>query len=603
MRKAVFRLTVIVLSLIPLSFFLITGCQREIGNPVAGTITHSVTDIDNEKVNAGVRGVVIDENNRPVMGATVSSNANTTTTDRYGVFHFSNISLSKANGYVNVTKAGYFTGSRSFISVAGRIHNVRIKLLPKTNAGNFLGSAGGTITLSGGGKLVMPAAAITDAGGNAYTGTVNVSMTWIDPSSPNLPDIVPGDLRGITTSGEERGLVTYGMLGVELTGAGGQQLKVAAGKTAELSFPIPAALVGSAPTTIDLWNFDETKARWKQEGQATKNGNFYIAQVAHFSFWNCDAQFPLINLCMNLVCGVENNPLNNVQVRIKRVVNNSYGYGRTDSAGNLCGKVPKDEALVLEVLDQCGNVAYSQNIGPFSNDATLPTVSVLIPAVNKLTITGTLVNCSNGNVTNGAVVLYTSGAHSYSIPVTNGSFSLTLMRCNGGTLNFTLLGVDYTTVQQGNPLGGSGTTGTVNVGTIQACGTSSSQYIEFLIDGSPVNYATPPDEIFMSDSLANPPYTNKPSIYTLRPNSGGTTTYSSFTFSSNASPGVYPLLNCFINAGPNNIAQQIITANPTVNVTTFGPPVTGFIEGNFNVQLNFSGTPKNVICNFRVRRN
>ena len=333
-------------------------------------------------VSASVRGTVVDENNRPVQGATVSSGTNTTTTDRYGSFRFNNINLSKANGYVKVTKTGYFTGSRTFISTAGRTHNVRIKLLPKTNAGNFAGTAGGTINITGGGKLVIPATAVTDAGGSAYSGTVNVAMTWIDPTSNDLPNIIPGDLRGVTTTNEERGLQTFGMLGVELTGNTGQALKIATGKTAELTFPIPASLQGNAPATIDLWNFDEATGRWKQEGTATKNGNNYIAQVSHFSFWNCDAPFPLVELCMTILSSADNVPLNNVQVRIKRP-NGSYGYGRTDSLGNLCGKVPKNEALVLEILGQCNNVVYSQNIGPFSSDASLGTITVTLPGTSQ----------------------------------------------------------------------------------------------------------------------------------------------------------------------------------------------------------------------------
>jgi hypothetical protein len=102
---------------------------------------------DNESVVGGIRGTVINENNQPVEGATVSSGTGTTMTDRYGSFSFSNINLSKANGYVKVTKTGYFNGSRNFISKPGRIHTVRIKLLPKTNAGNFPAAAGGAINI------------------------------------------------------------------------------------------------------------------------------------------------------------------------------------------------------------------------------------------------------------------------------------------------------------------------------------------------------------------------------------------------------------------------------------------------------------------------
>ena len=389
MKKNLLYLTGIALLISSLSIFFATGCQRELkdpsgnGNPNPPTNSGNTVN-DNITVVGSVLGSVVDENNRPVTGATVTSGNKTTTTDRYGAFRFNSINLSKANGYIKVTKPGYFMGTRTFISVAGTTHTIRIKLIPKTNSGNFQGSTGGTINLTGGGKLVMPANAITDASGNAYTGLVNVSMTWIDPSSADLPNIVPGDLRGVTTSGEERGLQTFGMLGVELTGNSGQALKVAAGKTAELTFPILSSLQGNAPASIDLWHFDEATGRWKQEGTAVKTGNNYIAQVSHFSFWNCDAQFPLIDLCMTIV-NSDNAPLNNVQVRIKRP-NGSYGYGRTDSLGNLCGKVPKDEALVLEILGQCGNIVASQNIGPFSATTSLGTITVNIPASNSLII-------------------------------------------------------------------------------------------------------------------------------------------------------------------------------------------------------------------------
>lgn len=607
MKKSILYFSGILIALVSLTLFFTTGCQRELQDP-GGTNPPPVNPgpviNDNITVVASVRGIVVDENDIPVEAAVVNSGTNSTTTDRYGTFRFNNINLSKANGYVKVTKTGYFTGSRTFISTAGRTHTIRIKLLPKTNAGNFNSSAGGTINISGGGKLTMPANAISDASGNAYSGTVNVAMTWINPTSPDLASIVPGDLRGITTDGQERGLETFGMLGVELTGSTGQALKVATGKQAELTFPIPASLQSNAPATIDLWNFDEATGRWKQEGTATKSGSNYIANVSHFSFWNCDAPFPVVDVCMTLVSAPDNIPLNNTQVRIKRP-NGSYGHGRTDSSGSLCGKIPKNEALVLEVISQCNTVIYSQNIGPFSGNANLGTVAVTVPDINSLTITGTVLTCSNTNVVNGAVMVYTGNGNSYVAPVTNGIFNLTVIRCGVDPLNFSILPVDYTALQQGNPTSGMGTTGVVNVGSLQACGTSSLEFIEFLVDGSPHTYASPPDAINIMDSTGgggnnNVSFFAQKNTPTTPPNTG----FSMIRFGSDGSTGVKPLQLCrvFIAPGAGGLSEQIVTPNPTVNITAFGPVGTGFIEGNFTVQMNFGGTVKNVVCTFRVRR-
>jgi len=587
------------------SIFLFNACQREIeggGAPTPTPTPPGPVVNDAIMVTGGVNGIVVDENNQPVAEVTVTSGTASTTTDRYGAFKFRNISLSKANATVKVIKNGYFNAFRSFPATAGVINNVRIKLIPKTNSGSFTASTGGTISIAGGGKLVMPANAITDAGGTAYSGTVNVAMAWIDPSSADLPFTLMGDLRGITTGGEERGLSTYGMLGVELTGLGGVPMKVAAGKTAELTFPIPASLLSGAPATIDLWHFDEATARWKQEGTATKSGSFYIAQVSHFSFWNCDAPFPVIDLCMSFKDN-NNQPLVNAQVRIKRVVNNAYGYGRTDSLGNLCGKVPKDEALVLEVLDICNNVIYTQNIGPFSAAATLPPVTVNIPAANNLIITGTVTNCANANVTNGAAAIYVTGGNHYVVPITNGSFSLSLIRCGSNPINFTVLGIDYTAFQQSAPVGGSGISGTVNVGTLQACGTSSLQFIEILVDGNPINLASPPDNISTIDTtLPSGPYSATTRSAGYR-QSAGSLIGGDFTFLNNGvAANNLPLQAVTVFAGSGVSSQMIITPNPVVNITTFGPPASGFIEGSFSIQMDFAGTARNVTFNFRVRR-
>lgn len=588
-----------------LSFLLFTACQREIDDP--GGITPPTGGVDdNITVVAGVRGVVVDENSQPVAGATVTSGTNSTTTDRYGVFRFNNINLSKANGYVKVTKAGYFTGSRTFVTTAGRIHNLRIRLLPKTTTGTFAASAGGTVTLGTGGKLVMPANAVTDASGATYTGTVNIAMTWIDPTAPNLPEIVVGDLRGITTDGQERGLETFGMLGVEMTGAGGQTLKIAAGKTAELTFPVPAAILANAPATIDLWHFDETKGRWKQEGTATKTGSTYVAQVSHFSFWNCDAPFPLVDLCMTLVNAANNQPLIGVQVRIVRP-NNSYGAGWTDSTGNLCGKIPKNEALVLQVLGQCNNVVYTQNIGPFSSNTNLGTISVNIPATNSLVITGTLVNCAGGNVTNGAVAIQTTGSFNYPVAVSNGAFSLTILRCSTDPVSFSIVGADYTTSQYSLPVSGSGTSGTVNIGTIQACG-SATEFIEFNVDGIPFSYVEfPPDQVMAFDSVATGGFTTKTTVYGADVTNGSVES-SRFTFSNNEVPGTYPLstdpFDVDITNGTTILLKLFVSATPTITITTFGPVGTGFIEGNFSQQMRAGPTApiQNVQCTFRVKR-
>jgi hypothetical protein len=586
-------------ALLIMAVLICIGCRREFRDKGQNENSGIEAQVyDSIMITASVFGVVVNENNIPLQGATVKSGTQTTITDLYGSFRFSNISLSKANGTVSVEQNGYFKAYRTFPSTAGRTHTVRIQLLPKTNAGNFAGASGGTINIAGGGRLVVPASAVTDASGTAYNGTVNVAMTWIDPTAANLGSIIMGDLRGITTTGVERGLSTYGMLGVELTGPGGQPLKLATNKTAELTFPIPPSLSSSAPATIDLWHFNEATARWKQEGTATKTGNSYIANVSHFSFWNCDEPFPLVDLCMTLVTGSQNSPLNNVEVRIKRTVNNSYGYGRTDSAGRLCGKVPKNEALVLEVLDQCNTVAFSQNIGPFSSNSDLGTIAITLPSTNLLVVTGTITNCAGTNVINGAAVVYVAGGNVYSAQVTNGTFSVNIVRCSTGTLAFSVLGIDNSTMHHSAALSGSGNTGTVNVGNLQACDTSSTWFIEALVDGVPSNFISSVDTLLSTWDWGRR-YVSARRFGGTQP---GILSYIFFSYNEPIAPGTVPLVHCLLEPNANTSQYVITTPSPMVNITSLGPPVTGHIEGNFSIQMTIYGISRTVSCNFRVSR-
>jgi acyl-CoA hydrolase len=84
-----------------------------------------------------------------------------------------------------------------------------------------------------------------------------------------------------------------------------------------------------------------------------------------------------------------------------------------------------------------------------------------------------------------------------------------------------------------------------------------------------------------------------------------------FTFYNNTSPGVYPIVANPYSIKISNPAetisrlQTIVSPNPMINITAFGPVGTGYIEGNFNLVAGIGpggGMPQHVICHFKVKR-
>ncbi len=343
MKKLILQITAIFITAL-----LAINCRKQ--NPIP-TVPETVNDI--ETVVSTISGMIIDENEEPVMDALVTLGTNTLTTNATGEFEFKNIAMSKNNAHIKVVKAGYFNGNRSMLTKAGSSQVTTIKLMPKTVTGTVTATSGGVVALSTGGKVTFPANAFVDANGAAYTGTVNVFMTWLNPIGADLGQIMQGDLRGIATTGAEAVLQTYGMLNVEIESTTGQTLKIATGKTAELRFPIPSTLLSGAPVTIPLWYFDDVKGRWIEEGSAAKTGSEYVGTVKHFTSWNVDdplLSIVFVNFTFKDNLGVL---LPNLDIKISPSTSAPSFVGQTNNIGVSNGILNAGPGYIITVYNKC----------------------------------------------------------------------------------------------------------------------------------------------------------------------------------------------------------------------------------------------------------
>lgn len=234
--------------------------------------------------NGTVQGVITDLNNSPVGNATVTGGTATATTDASGKFTLSKVQFSSNTVVVIVTKNGFFEGSKNFAASNNAVSNVKIQLIPKTVLGTIAASSGGDITLPGGGSINFNPGFVTASNGNAYSGNVSVSAHYFNPSDPNFSAYTPGDLKAAGINNPQGALQSFGVVTVEMDGASGNKLQLAAGNKATIT--LPTTLQGKAPVYVPLWYFDATKGAWKQDGVAEKQGSNYISTVSHFSSWN-----------------------------------------------------------------------------------------------------------------------------------------------------------------------------------------------------------------------------------------------------------------------------------------------------------------------------
>ena len=468
-----FRLTILILVSV-----IFIQCQKEISDSL-GNQTNTNTD----PVTAVLQGNVLDENGKAAMGVAIRVGSKTATTDARGYFRIPSAPLDRKSSLVNATKNGYYPAFRTFSATTGA-NQVTIRLIKKTLTGSISASTGGEVSLPNGAKVVLPANGVVQAsGGSAYTGNVRVYASYIDPTANEISQVIPGSFMADDKNNNRVTLESYGMMAVELESSAGEKLQVKPGTTATLTTPIPASIQSSAPATIALWYVDEQTGLWKEEGVATKNGDKYVGEVKHFSFWNCDVGVPAIQFSVTLKTN-EGVPVVNTMVRIRRTAASTQQqtYGITDSLGQVSGLVPKNENFVLEVLDYCHNPIYTQNIGPFANNTNLGVITISSTTSGLVTLKGKLLNCSNNPVSNGYAIIYYNNHTYYSATDASGNFSRTFTQCGSVTGGAQVLGVDGTAQQQGSMVNLTVTTPVTDAGNVAACGNSSLQYINYNLD-------------------------------------------------------------------------------------------------------------------------
>lgn len=559
------------------------GCQKEIKY-----------DLDNQTPpppspeapiwkTAGVTGQIIDANGMPVDGAEVKFGTSIKQTDKNGYFSFADASFSTGEAFVTIKKTGFFNGSRTFFPRLGSNNYLKIQLIPFRVSGSVEATVGGEVELRGGMKIELPADGIVTKNGGAYSGEVNVFATYLDPTANDINERMPGDLRGINTGGQQRTLKSLGMVAAELYSPSGQPLSIKTGSKAKLTFQIPSSLVSTAPSTVPLWYFNEATGLWVEEGVATKQGDEYVGEVSHFTFWNVDIPSEFIKLSIKIT-GTDSNPIAGAKVKLTSLSEESAAYDFTDNTGYVIGGVPKGQQLKMEVFDNCDNIVFTNTIGPFTTDTDLGSKQVG-SKVPLQTIYGTVVNCNGSPLASGALQVILNNNQSEFTTIENGKFSITFLSCSGAN-TAQVIAIDNDNQQQGNPVTIQLDSTSKNAGQLQACGVAINTFLNIAIDGVPHIWNNANSEVLMAFEDTSYIYSNGDHDLVIV---GGDTSngqepsgiYLQHPPGSLTIPASILMSDGFWISGTDFKDYYPVDSSFRATVTKYGP-IGQFVEGNFN---------------------
>ncbi len=375
-------------------------------------------------VEGNLNGLIVNESNQPISQVLIEVMGRSTLTDDNGFFRLAGINLDNNGSLVTISKEGYFKSYKFAYAEPGKNSYIR-HVLPEGGSAAFPNATGMTIGLNGGAELTIAANSVTQLDGSPYNGRVQVRLFYYDPTDSNLASFMPGDLRGTNSNGDLVQLVTYGMMAVELETESGEPLQLTESLPATLRFPIPDNF--PVQDSIPMWHLNEDTGHWIEEGISVRQGNFMVAEVTHFSFWNCDAPFPLIELSGTLV-DKNGTPISNQLISIT-TDNMLTGTGHTNENGHFRGKVPQGRNLQLN-LNVCENDASSVDLGSFDIDTDLEEVSIDINS--QITVRTRLVDCMMGQSITGYAIIRTDISIEVVVTDEDGFISYKLLTCNEG---------------------------------------------------------------------------------------------------------------------------------------------------------------------------
>ena len=476
-----------------LSFVLICflGCIEDpTGNSNNDTTIPNNNFIENfgQSATHNFIGQVVDLQNNPVVGASILVGSSTTTTDSNGIFIVRNAEVFDKFAYVKAKKAGFINGSRSLVPSSGFNH-IKIMLLPKTVTQTVSSGVPTTVNLSNGAAVEL-LGNYSKLDGTIYTGNVQISLHFLNPSENSMTEQMPGMLLGQNYQNQARILRTLGMLAVDLRSEAGEKLNISDGSEATISVPLDPETLNGAPNQIPLWYFDEDNGYWIEEGFASLQGSKYIGTVSHFSFWNCDIPTEYVNICIK-ISDSNNTALSNINVGIQSEFNGTT-YGTTNESGEVCGIIPANQILNLSYYFNgiCNNgeiPGSSQTFGPFNQDVSLDII-LDAPEVEEYleTITGIFNTCNGDQVSNGYVEGTIEGGSNFYSIVTDGVFEISVLSCNENS-TLTISGYDYDNTQTTGEISYTLTSPETNLGNLYACD-SVDEFIQYSIDGGDLEY-------------------------------------------------------------------------------------------------------------------
>ena len=311
------------------------------------------------------------------------------------------------------------------------------------------------------------------------------------------------------------------------------------------------------------------------------------------------------NEVVSVTCKLVDNSGNALPGLFVSITPQSYplnvSHSSSDASGNVRAIAYENTDNLLTVYGSlnCGTPVFSTHFNTLNRDTALG--NLIVSGLVTANVTGNVVDCNNGPIGSGYVIVQ-KDQKNYQYPInSNGTFGFSIPICNATDAEVvSVLAEDNATFQTGSPMNISLKAGNNNVGTLSACvnNSSSVEFMNFTIDTVHYSLLSPVDPF--NESV-------DPATHWTQISGGGL---------SSSAPSVFFTLTGNVAVGQGSIDEFDITPDygryvtdqngdpqPIVNITEYGP-VSGYITGNITLKIVSlsDASVHDATCSFRVAR-
>lgn len=375
------------------SILLITSCRKDVD-------INNVVDIEyptEEYINTNIKGIVKDNRNHPISGASVQIGSTLITTDFNGYFYFENISGKKSGDIIKVFKSGMRTVYKSFIPQSGTTLFIDIVLDTETGAiilntkdsNKFFSTKNAELTIIGNDFNI---------GSQKYTGQINANILLTSERDNSFFEFQIGQPIGYDKYFKTKGIRSFGMVGIDMKDS--NENNIDPGDSTIMAIKI-FTTSENIENEIPVWKFDFEKNKWLETTVIAKYINqtnpYFYAEVNSCGNYMFGSKFD-VELKEIKIKSLENDELQFINTSLLNEELNYKIDQRTSGNGTIVSYIPtvSDSKLVVSIDNQ--KIENSIN-------STNENVVKVETNTRKINFKTDLFNCNGENLSFGYITL------------------------------------------------------------------------------------------------------------------------------------------------------------------------------------------------------